>query len=36
MPDEDRTYTALWDVDVHTITFDTQGGTEISKIKQEF
>ena len=36
VPAEDVTYTAKWTVNKYTITFDTDGGTEIAPITQDF
>ena len=36
MPDEDLTFKAEWKINQYTITFDTDGGSEISAIKQDF
>ena len=36
MPPEDLTLKALWEVNQYTITFDTDGGTNVSSIKQDY
>ena len=36
MPAEDMTITAQWTINQYTITFDTDGGTEIAPIKQNY
>ena len=36
MPDEDLTFTAQWKANPYTITFDTDGGSEIAPITQEY
>ncbi len=36
MPAEDVTVTALWTVNQYTITFDTDGGSEIAAITQDY
>ena len=36
MPAEDTTITASWTINQYTITFDTDGGTEIADIKQDY
>ena len=36
MPAEDLTFTAQWKINQYTITFDTNGGTEIAPITQDY
>ena len=36
VPAEDVTYTAVWDVNKYTITFDTDGGSEVATITQDY
>jgi uncharacterized repeat protein (TIGR02543 family) len=36
IPSEDMTITALWTINQYTITFDTDGGTEVSPITQDY
>ena len=36
MPAEDRTITANWTINQYTITFNTDGGTDIPAIKQDY
>ena len=36
MPTEDSTFTAVWTVRQYTVTFDTDGGTEIAPITQDY
>jgi len=36
IPAEDMTITALWEINRYTITFDTDGGTEIAPITQDY
>ncbi|MDG5816178.1 BspA family leucine-rich repeat surface protein [Chitinispirillales bacterium ANBcel5] len=36
MPDEDLTVTAQWDINSVTISFDSDGGSEVSAITQDF
>ena len=36
MPAENMTITAQWTINQYTITFDTDGGTEIAPIKQDY
>ena len=36
MPAEDITITAQWEINQYTITFDTDGWTEIAQIKQDY
>ena len=36
VPAEDVTYTAVWDVNKYTITFDTDGGSEVAAITQDY
>lgn len=36
MPAGDQTFTALWKVNQYTITFDTQGGSKIEPITQDY
>ncbi len=36
MPDEDMTITAQWEINQYTITFDTDGGTAIAPITQDY
>ncbi len=36
MPAQDVTITAKWQINQYTITFDTNGGSEISAIKQDY
>ena len=36
VPAEDITYTAVWSVNQYTITFDTDGGSEIAPITQDY
>ena len=36
MPTEDSTFTAVWTVKQYTLTFDTDGGSEIAPITQDY
>ena len=36
MPAADQTFTATWKINQYTITFDTDGGTEIAPITQDY
>ena len=36
VPAKDVTYTAVWDVNKYTITFDTDGGSEVAAITQDY
>ena len=36
MPAADMTITALWDINQYTITFDTDGGSEVAAITQDY
>ncbi len=36
IPDEDRTYMAQWSVNAYTITFDSDGGSEVAPITQNY
>jgi hypothetical protein len=36
MPAENQTITAQWSINQYTITFNTNGGTEIAPIKQDY
>ena len=36
MPDEDMTVVAQWEINGHTITFNTDGGTNIPEITGEY
>ena len=36
VPAEDVTYTAVWQINQYTITFDTDGGSEVAAITQDY
>ena len=36
MPDRDVTYTASWKINQYTISFNTDGGSEIASITQNY
>lgn len=36
MPAENKSYTAIWDINDYTITFDTKGGSAVKAINQDF
>jgi len=36
MPATGMTITALWEINQYTITFDTDGGTEVASITQDY